>query len=206
MPEPAALRAGLYARVSTDQQDADGQMDRLRGFAVARGYRVEDQYKDAGVSGTKTSRPEFDRMLKEAKHRKFDVVIVERLDRLGRSLKHLLLTIEELEHVGVKLVSMHEGLDLSSPVGRLQVQLLGALAEFERGLIVERVKAGLETARKKGKRIGRLPVDVDMQKARELLRGGLSRTKTARALGIGKATLFRRLRDEEKRTETVPGA
>lgn len=201
MPEFAALRAGLYARVSTDQQDAVGQLDRVRVFAVARGYQVVDEFMDAGISGTKTSRPEFDRMLREAKHRKFDVVLVERLDRLGRSLKHLLLTIEELEHVGVKLMSMHEGLDLSSPVGRLQVQLLGALAEFERGLIVERVKAGLETARRKGKRIGRLPVDVDMKRAHELLGGGLSRTKTAKALGIGKATLFRRLQDEKKKDE-----
>ena len=189
-------KCATYSRVSTSMQDCNGQMERLSAFAKARGYEIFREYSDPGISGSRTSRPAFDAMMADARHRRFDSVIVERLDRLGRSLRHLVLTAEELQHLGVSLISVSEGLDLASPVGRFQFQLLACLAEFERALIRERVIAGLESARRRGKRLGRPMIEVDMERVRQLMAEGLSLNRVAVAIKIAKTTLLRRLRGD----------
>ena len=149
-----ALRAALYARVSTTDQTTDNQLLEPRRYAEARGWTVTE-YVDEGVSGAKESRPALDRLLKDARRRRLDALVVWRLDRLGRNLRHLILTLDELTALGVSFVSLGEGIDTSTPAGRLQVHILGAIAEFERARIAERVRLGVARAKAQGKRLGR---------------------------------------------------
>ena len=146
--------AALYGRVSTTDQTAENQLGELRGYAQARGWSAAE-YVDDGVSGAKERRPALDRLLRDARRRRFDVLVCWRLDRLGRNLKHLVTLLDELQALGVGFVSLGEGIDLSTPAGKLQLHILAALAEFERGRIQERVKAGLARARRQGTRLGR---------------------------------------------------
>src|SRR5713101_1928020 len=148
------MRAAIYARVSTFDQEPENQLQELRRYVEARGW-ASTEYVDRGVSGAKDRRPALDRLLADAKRRRFDVVVCWRLDRLGRSLKHLITLLEELQALGVAFVSLAEGIDATTPAGRLQMQILGAIAEFEKGRIVERVRAGLARARAQGQRLGR---------------------------------------------------
>ena len=127
----------------------------LRQFAEARGWKLADEYVDHGVSGSKDSRPELNRLMADAKRRRFDVVLVWKLDRFGRSLRHLVNALAEFESLGIAFVSLSDNLDLSTASGRLMFHIIGAMAEFERALIQERVKAGIRNARAKGRRIGR---------------------------------------------------
>jgi DNA invertase Pin-like site-specific DNA recombinase len=152
-------RAALYARVSTlnNGQDPTVQTRELRQYCEHRGWQIFGEYVDAGVSGSKDSRPELNRLMADAHQRRFDTVLVWKLDRFGRSLRHLVNALAEFEALGVAFVSLRDNLDLSTPSGRLMFQIIGAMAEFERSLIVERVKAGMRNARAKGKRIGRPP-------------------------------------------------
>ena len=153
---PQIARVALYARVSTlNNQNPQLQLDELREYAQRRGWTVYSEYVDLGVSGSKDSRPELNRMLADAHARKVDAVLVWKLDRLGRSLKHLVTTIEDLEHYGVPFVSLRDNLDLSTPAGRLMLHIIGAMAEFERELIRERVNAGIKSAQARGVRFGR---------------------------------------------------
>src|ERR1700704_4625945 len=148
------MRCAIYARVSTDQQDVSNQLIELRHHAEARGWTAQE-YVDVGVSGAKERRPALDELLADGKRRKFDVLICWRLDRLGRNLRHLVTLIEELQTLGVAFVSLGEGIDCTTPVGKLQLHILAALAEFERARIQERVRAGLARARAQGVRLGR---------------------------------------------------
>jgi len=133
------------------------QLRELREYADRRNWQIVEEYVDSGVSGSKDSRPALNRLMADACQRKFDSVLVWKIDRWGRSLKHLVTSLAELDAFGVTFVSLRDNLDLSTPSGRLMMQLLGAMAEFERALIQERVKAGLRNARAKGKRLGRPP-------------------------------------------------
>jgi DNA invertase Pin-like site-specific DNA recombinase len=151
---PRPLRAALYVRVSTHDRMTDNQLLELRRYAEARGWTVTE-YVDEGVSGAKESRAALDRLLKDARRRRLDALVVWRLDRLGRNLRHLILTLDELTALGVSFVSLGEGIDTSTPAGRLQLHILGAIAEFERARIQERVKAGLTRAKAQGRRLGR---------------------------------------------------
>jgi DNA invertase Pin-like site-specific DNA recombinase len=148
------MRAGLYSRVSTTEQTPENQLVELRRYAEARGWSVTE-YTDHGVSGSKDSRPALNALLRDAKRRKLDVVVCWRLDRLGRSLKHLVVTLDELQTLGVAFVSLNEGIDCTTPAGRLQMAVLAAIAQFEKERIVERVRAGLARARAQGQRLGR---------------------------------------------------
>ena len=132
-------RAAIYARVSTFDQEPENQLQELRRYVAARGWEPVE-YIDHGISGTRESRPALDRMLKDARRRRIDQVVVWRLDRLGRSLRHLIVTLAELDELQVGFVSINEGIDLGTPAGRLQMHILAAIAEFERGRIVERVR------------------------------------------------------------------
>jgi DNA invertase Pin-like site-specific DNA recombinase len=153
------MNAAIYARVSTNNghQNPEMQLRELREYCQHRGWDVTGCYTDVGVSGTKDSRPALNRLMADAHQRRFDAIVVWKLDRFGRSLRHLLNSLAELEALGVAFVSLRDNLDLTTPTGRLMFQVIGAMAEFERSLIVERVKAGMRNARAKGKRIGRPP-------------------------------------------------
>jgi DNA invertase Pin-like site-specific DNA recombinase len=150
-------RVALYARVSTLQaQDPAMQLTELREYAARRGWKVVEEYVDR-MSGVRESRPALNRMMHDARRRKFDVIVVWKIDRFGRSLKHLVNALAELEALGLDFVSLRDNLDLGTPAGRLMFQIIGAMAEFERSLIQERVRAGLRNAKQKGKRLGRPP-------------------------------------------------
>jgi putative DNA-invertase from lambdoid prophage Rac len=148
------LKAAIYARVSTFDQDPENQLGELRRYVEARGWTASE-YVDRGISGAKEQRPALAQLLIEAHRRRFDVLVCWRLDRFGRSLRHLIVTIDELQALGIAFVSLGEGIDATTPAGRLQLHVLGAIAEFERARIAERVCAGLERARRQGKRLGR---------------------------------------------------
>jgi DNA invertase Pin-like site-specific DNA recombinase len=170
-------------------------MDGLRNYAKARDFQIVEEYIDEGISGAKAKRGALDRLLADAHQRRFDAVLVWKLDRLGRSLSHLIRLAETLSSLGVDLVSLGDpGLDTTSPHGKLIFSVMGAVAEFERDLIRERTKAGVEAARRRGKRLGRPRVYVPITQAHRLLAQGLSVSGAARELGISKATLQRRLK------------
>jgi DNA invertase Pin-like site-specific DNA recombinase len=164
-------RVALYARCSTldKGQDPELQLVPLREYCQRRGFTIAGEYVDNGISGTKNHRPQLDRLMDAARKRQIDLVVVWKLDRFGRSLKQLVNALEELSSLGIGFISYQDNLDLTTPQGRLMFHIIGAMAEFERELIRERVKAGLENARRKGKRLGRKPVaPVDIEKAIQL--------------------------------------
>jgi DNA invertase Pin-like site-specific DNA recombinase len=148
------MRCAIYGRVSTLDQEPENQLSELRRYTAARGW-TGSEYIDGGVSGAKDRRPALDRLVGDAKRRRFDVLVCWRLDRLGRNLKHLITLLEDLQALGIAFVSLGEGIDATTPAGKLQMHILGAIAEFERGRIQERVRAGLARARTQGKRLGR---------------------------------------------------
>ena len=156
------MKAAIYARVSTLDQEPENQLQELRRYLQARGWPAVE-YVDRGVSGAKDRRPALDQLRSDARRRRFDVLVCWRLDRLGRNLKHLITLLEELQALGVAFVSLAEGIDATTPAGKLQMHILGAIAEFERERIRERVMAGLQRARTQGTRLGRphavIPVD-----------------------------------------------
>ena len=182
------MKAAIYARVSTVDQQPENQLVELRHYVEARGWTAVE-YVDRGVSGAKDRRPALDQLLADAKRRRFDVLVCWRLDRLGRSLKHLITLLDELQTLGVSFVSLAEGIDATTPAGKLQMHILAAIAEFERDRIRERVLAGLQRARKQGKRLGRpggaVPVD------RLVTVSQLSLTEAAATLGVSRATIKR---------------
>lgn len=185
-------RVALYARCSTlNGQDPEMQLRELREYALRRGWTVTSEYVDRGVSGSKETRPQLDRLLMDAHRRTFDGVLVWKIDRFGRSLKHLVCTLADLSAYGVAFVSLSDNLDLSTPSGRLMFQIIGAMAEFERSLIQERVRAGLRNARAKGKRLGRPRICVDAAKLRQLRAEGRGWREVAAKLGIGVGTAIR---------------
>ena len=183
------MRAALYARVSTDTQTTDNQLLELREFAARQGWTVEE-YIDRGVSGSRESRPALDRLMFDARRRRFDLVLVWRLDRFGRSLRHIVTALDELQARGVSFVSLNEGIDLSTPAGKLQLHILAALAEFERGRIKERIHAGLTRARAQGKRLGR----PRLYPAKIAIPGGSVRA-AARIWGVSKTTAAKWIRE-----------
>jgi DNA invertase Pin-like site-specific DNA recombinase len=187
------MRCALYARVSTSngQQDPQVQLRELREYCERRGWKVAGEYIDYGVSGMKDSRPDLNRLAADARRRRFEVVLVWRFDRFARSVSHLLRALEMFQALRIDFVSLSESIDTSTPTGKMIFTVLGAVAELERSLIVERVKAGLRNARAKGKRLGRPPVFVSENRV-EMLRGlGLSWRDIAKQLGVGVGTVHR---------------
>src|ERR1700724_1381769 len=148
------MKAAIYARVSTFDQEPENQLQELRRYVEARGWSAVE-YVDRGVSGAKDRRPALDALVKGARRRRFDVLVCWRLDRLGRNLRHLVTLIEDLQTLGIVFISLGEGIDCTTPAGKLQLHILAALAEFERERIRERVMAGLESARGQGKALRR---------------------------------------------------
>jgi DNA invertase Pin-like site-specific DNA recombinase len=174
-------------------QDPALQDDAVKAFIATRGWKVVRTYVDHGVSGTRERRPELDRLMADARKGRFDCVLVYRTDRMARSLRHLVTMLDELATLGIGFTSVTEPFDTTSPTGRLLLQIVGAMAEFERTLIVERTRAGVAAARRRGVRVGRPRARVDLDRALELRAEGTSIRDAAKVLGVGAATLSRAL-------------
>jgi DNA invertase Pin-like site-specific DNA recombinase len=188
-------RVAIYARVSTVNhgQDVSMQTRELRQFAEARGWHVAGEYIDAGVSGAKDSRPELNRLMADAHKRRLDAVCVWRFDRFARSVSHLLRALETFKALGIDFVSYSEQMDTSTPAGKMVFTVLGAVAELERSLIVERVRAGLRNARAKGKTLGRPRAFVDAARITRLRSQGRSIREIADELGYSRSLVHHTL-------------
>ena len=187
------MRAAIYARVSTlIGQSPEMQLAELREYASRRGWEIVGEYVDC-ISGSKESRPELNRLMADAHRRHFDAVLVWKIDRFGRSLKHLVNSLADLDSYGVAFVSLRDNLDLSTPSGRLMFQIIGAMAEFERSLIQERVRAGLRNAKLKGKTLGRPSLILDSGRIARLRASGASIREISAQLEVSPSTIHKAL-------------
>jgi DNA invertase Pin-like site-specific DNA recombinase len=183
-------RIAIYARVSTDRQSAESQLNALREYIDKRAWAISKEYIDEGYTGSTTKRPAFAAMMADARKRSFDILLVYKLDRLSRSLKDLIATLDDLHSLGIDFISYDNGLDTTTPTGRLIFNVVGAVAEFEKDIIRERVKAGLENAKRKGKLLGRPPLSPRLlAQANQLRKQGLSFRKIGLQLGIPESTV-----------------
>src|SRR5437899_3595494 len=187
------MKAAIYARVSTanNGQDPTMQTRELEEYCQRRGWEIGGQYVDVGISGAKDSRPELNRLMADAHRRRFDSVVVWRFDRFARSVSHLLRALETFKALGIEFVSLSEQVDTSTPTGKMVFTVLGAVAELERSLIAERVRAGMRNARVKGKRIGRPRKFADAHRIAALRATGRSWAKIAAEMGLGLGTVHR---------------
>ena len=197
-PAKSAKRVAIYARVSTPDQDPEVQLRELRAYCERRGWDAPRELVDHGISGKRASRPALDELMGLARTRAVDTIVVWALDRFGRSLRNMVLALDELSSLGVAFVVPSQGIDTSdtNPAGRLTVQILSAVAEFERALIRDRVMAGLAKARAFGKRLGRAPIQrnaVNVEEAGRLMKLGASLRAAAEKLGVNRETLRRAL-------------
>lgn len=192
MPKPTELRAALYGRVSTKDrgQDTEVQLRELREFASRRGWQVFGEYVDNGVSGAKENRPELDRLMADAHKRRFDLVIVWKFDRFARSVSHLVRALETFSSLGIEFVSLGEQVDTTTAAGKLMFQIIAAMAEFERSLISERVRAGLRNAQAKGRKLGRPEVELNKDLVRSMRERGSSWKAIAGELGVSVGKAF----------------
>src|SRR5271154_1823217 len=188
-----SVRAAIYARVSTasNGQDPSMQTRELCEYCERRGWKITNEYVDEGISGAKDSRPELNRLMADAHRRRFDTVIVWRFDRFARSVSHLLRALENFKALGIEFVSLSEQVDTSTPTGKMVFTVLGAVAELERSLIAERVKAGLRNARAKGTRLGRPPKRVDSGAISRLRAEGATWRAVGLKLGVSAATAYK---------------
>ena len=189
-------RAVLYLRVSTIDQHPENQLCDLRKLAEQRGLKIVQEYTDHGISGTRVKRPALDQLMASARRGEFDVVLVWACDRLARSTKHFLEVLDELNRLNIEFVSFRENLDTGGALGRAVVVIISAIAELERNLIVERVKAGIRRAKMEGRHIGRRPLDVDRAAVIRDRASGMSLTEVAKAHGISRAFVSRILRQQ----------
>jgi DNA invertase Pin-like site-specific DNA recombinase len=196
------MRAALYARVSTHAgQDPTMQLRELRDLCERRGWDVGGIFTDVGVSGAQERRPQLDLLLADCRKRLFDVVAVYRYDRFARSVRQLVNALAEFDALGIQFVSLHEGVDTSTPNGRLVFGIFATIAEFERELIRERVKSGLAVARARGKQLGRPRLKFDLERVSQMRAAGCSWRAIGRALGVGVATAREAL---ARRAENLP--
>ena len=190
-----AKRVALYLRVSTDHQTTDNQERELRQVAERAGWEIVEVYKDRGISGAKdrTQRPAFDRMVTDGTRRRFDVIASWSIDRLGRSLQGLVAFLSEVHELGIDLYLHQQGVDTTTPAGKAMFQMMGVFAEFERAMIRERVRAGLQRAVAQGRRLGRPPLDGDKERAirTALRKGKVSVRRIAAEMGVGSSTVQR---------------
>ena len=183
------MRAAVYARVSTHAgQDPTVQLLELREFCQRRGWDLTAEFTDVGISGMKERRPQLDQLLAGCRKRRFDAVVVYRYDRFARSLRQLVNALGEFDALGIQFVSLHEGVDTSTPNGRLVFGIFASIAEFERELIRDRVRSGIAAARARGTRLGRPRRDVDGARVAALRAQGRSWRDVGRTLGVGVAT------------------
>ena len=195
------MKAAIYARVSTTNhgQDVSLQIRELREYCERRGFAIAGEYTDVGISGSKDSRPELNRLMAGAHKRRFDVVAVWRFDRFARSVSHLLRALETFNALGIAFVSLSEQMDTTTPAGKMVFTVLGAVAELERSLIVERVRAGLRNAKAKGKTLGRPRIIVDAARISRLRSQGRSIREIAEELGHSRSLVHKTLANGELR-------
>lgn len=185
------MRAAIYARVSTHNgQDPHMQTRELREYCKRRGWEITGEYVDAGISGSKEHRPQLDALIAACRKRRVDAVVVYRYDRFARSLRQLVNALEEFRSLGIEFISLHEGVDTSTPNGRLVFGIFASIAEFERELIRDRVKSGIAAARSRGKRLGRPRVSVDAARIATLRASGRSWPQIAAELGVSVGTVY----------------
>jgi DNA invertase Pin-like site-specific DNA recombinase len=194
------MKIALYARVSTDGQDPEVQLAALRAHATQRGWEILEEFVDHGFSGAKERQPALDRLMKAIWTGQFQVVLVWRFDRFARSVKHLITALEHFRSLNINFISLQEQFDTSTPIGQAMFTIIGAMAQLERDIIRERVRAGLAQARAKGIRLGRPTARID-RAAVALLQGqGCSLPEIARRLHCSRSTLKRRLREASRTT------
>lgn len=194
-----AITAAIYARVSTDDQNTDMQLTELREYAGRQGWDVVE-FIDKGISGTKARRPGLDGCMDAARLKKIDAVLVWKIDRFGRSLKNLLDNILSLDTYGVRFISITQGIDTDqrNPIAKFQLSILGAVAEFEREMIVDRVRSGMASAKRSGKHCGRPRGAWSRMQARELREQGHSWREISKKLGVPEASIRRALKSASK--------
>jgi DNA invertase Pin-like site-specific DNA recombinase len=193
-------RGGVYVRVSTLDQHPETQLLDLRQMAAQRGFEVVQVYTDR-ISGTKARRPGLDELMRDARRGRFEVVLVWASDRIARSVKHFLEVLDELNRLNIEFVSFRENIDTGGPLGRAIVVIIGAIAELERNLIVERVRAGMRRARLEGRHIGRRPLDLDREAILRDRQHGQSLGQLAKTYRASRATIHRVLHEQ---TSTAP--
>ena len=189
-------RVGCYLRVSTTEQTVENQRNDLRAYCQARGWDDVIEYSDTGVSGTRERRPGLDHLMSEVKSRRVDVVVVAAFDRLGRSVRHLVETLELFRHLGVEFISLRESIDTGSPLGTAVFTIIAAIAQLERSLIVERVKSGLRRARAEGKRLGRPRLQVSEHQLRIVVNQKLPVRAASKLLGVSPSSYLRLVRQQ----------
>jgi DNA invertase Pin-like site-specific DNA recombinase len=187
-------RAALYMRVSTLDQHPETQLYDLRQMAQQRGYQIVEEYTDR-ISGAKAKRPGLDSMMRDARRGRFDVVLVWASDRLARSVKHFLDVLDELNRLNIEFISFREQIDTGGPLGRAVVVIIGAIAELERNLIVERVRAGMRRAKLEGRHIGRKPLVLDREAILRDRQRGHSLSQLAKTHMVSRATVYRMLKE-----------
>ena len=190
-------RAVLYMRVSTLDQHPESQLHDLRQMAAQRGYEVVREYTDR-ISGTRAKRPGLDELLHDARRGRFDIVIVWAFDRMARSVKHFLEVLDELTHLQIEFISFRENIDTSGPLGRALIVIIGAIAELERNLIIERVRAGMRRARLEGRHIGRRPLEIDRASVVRHREGGQSLAQIAKTFSTSRTTIIRILQQAKQ--------
>ena len=191
------MRVAIYGRVSTAEQNAAMQIDELRAYCIRRQWDIVEEFIDSGVSGSKESRPALNRLLADAKRRKFDTVLVYRYDRFARSLRQLVNALAEFDALGIHFVSLHEGVDTSTPNGRLVFGIFASIAEFERELIRGRVRSGLAAAKARGTRLGRPRMNVDAARIGRLRSQGRTVREIADELGYSRSLVHKTLANGE---------
>lgn len=189
-PKSKSRRAAIYTRVSTGDQHLETQLYDLREMARLRGYEIVGEYSDQ-ISGAKAKRPGLANLMADARRNRFEVVLVWAFDRMARSVRHFLELLDELNHLNIEFVSFREQIDTGGPLGRAMIVIVGAIAELEKNLIVERVRAGMRRARLEGRRIGRAPLKIDRQQIVIDRRSGMSLTQVARKHRISRASVCR---------------
>lgn len=186
------MKAAGYLRVSTSEQNTDMQRLEILEYCKRQGWPEPQFFEDQGISGGHTNRPAFQKMMAEVRRKKLSHVVVFKLDRIGRKVADLVLTLQEMDACGVRFVSLHDAIDMGTPAGRFMSHILASVAELERENIRERVRAGIAAAKAKGKRLGpKVSVHVDLERVRELLGRGLSQRAVAKELGLTLSTLQR---------------
>lgn len=195
-------RAALYMRVSTIDQHPETQLHDLHQMAAQRGYQIVAEFTDR-ISGAKARRPGLDQLMKEARRSRFDVVLVWASDRIARSVKHFLDILDELNRLNIEFVSFREQIDTGGPLGRAIVVIIGAIAELERNLIIERVRAGMRRARLEGRPIGRRPIELDRTAILRDRQHGHSLGQLARTYHVSRTTIHRVLQEHAPTQENV---
>ena len=202
---PSMKRAALYMRVSTLDQHPETQLYDLQQMAVQRDYQIVEHYTDK-VSGAKARRPGLDEMMQDARRGRFNILLVWACDRLARSVKHFLEVLDELNRLNIEFISFREQIDTGGPLGRAIIVIVGAVAELERNLIIERVRAGMRRAKLEGRHIGRKPLDLDRVGILRDRSQGQSLGQLAKSYRVSRATIHRVLHQPALGAEKLPSA